>query len=297
MLNFKTIELSDKKAIDACLVGNTYQSCDFCFANLYAWNCKFQTLFDIVGETLFIQFKDADEKIYYMMPIGKMPLEKAIETIVLDAETRKIAFQMKGVSSVMWAEIQRVMPGKFQFVHDRNNDEYIYLSEKLAKLSGKKLQSKRNHINRFKAENPDWSFSPITDLSEVQECIQMLEQWEENNADRGDKTLQYDEIATKRMLENYEALQLCGGYIRANGKIVAFSIGESVNEDTFVVHIEKAYSEVNGAYAIINQQVAEHCGSMFTYINREEDMGIENLRKAKLSYQPDILLEEGLVMC
>ncbi|OJU49146.1 MAG: hypothetical protein BGN96_11185 [Bacteroidales bacterium 45-6] len=296
MVNFKTIELGDKKAIDACLANNSYQSCDFCFANLFAWNCKFQTVFAIVNDTLFLQFRESDGQLYYMMPIGKMPLRKAFELLIEDASKKYIPFRMKGVSSVMWKQIEQEMPGMFHFIHDRNNDEYIYLTEKLINLSGKKLQSKRNHINRFKAENPDWTFSPITERAEVDECIRMLCEWEDLNAERADKTLRYDYIATKTMLDNFDALRLCGGYVRTNGKIVAFSIGEPVNEDTFVVHVEKAYSGVNGAYTIINQQFAEHCGADYKYINREEDMGFENLRKAKLSYYPDILLEEGTVI-
>ncbi len=295
MIHFNKIELNDKKTIDACLVNNVYQSCDFSFANLFSWNCKFRSVFAIVNETLFIQFKEAEGEVYYLMPLGKMPLGKALEMIIEDAKEKNIPFQMKGITSEMWREIEDVLPGRFQYVHDRDNDEYIYLTEKLIKLNGKKLQSKRNHINRFKAENPDWTFSPITENSEIEECSRLLDEWEDLNAERADKTFRYDYIATKNMLNNFDALQLCGGYIRTNGKIVAFSIGEPVNKDTFVVHVEKAYSDVNGAYTIMNQQFAEHCGADYKYINREEDMGFENLRKAKLSYQPDILLEEGVV--
>jgi hypothetical protein len=296
MIDFKTIELRDKKTIDSCLANNIYQSCDFCFANLYAWNCKFQTVFATVNETLFLRFRESNGQLYYMMPIGKMPLTKAMELIIQDAHQNYIPFQMKGVSVVMWENIQREMPGMFHYIHDRNNDEYIYLSEKLIGLSGKKLQSKRNHINRFKADNPDWSFFPITEQKEIEECLAMLDQWEDLNLEKANKTLRYDYLATQTMLEHFSELQLSGGAIRTNGKIVAFTLGEPVNEDTFVVHVEKAYSDVNGAYTIINQQFIEHCASDYKYINREEDMGLENLRKAKLSYYPDLLLEEGTLI-
>lgn len=296
MINFKTIELNDKKEIDACLTNNMYQSCDFSFANLFAWNCKFHSVYSIINDSLFLQFEDSDGQFYYMMPIGKMPLRKAFDLILEDARRKSLPFQMKGVSDVMWKQIEQEMPGVFQYKHDRNNYEYIYLSEKLIALNGKKLQSKRNHINRFKADNPDWSFSPITDTKEVVECVRLLDEWENLNVERGDKTMQFDYLATRAMLDNFSLLQLCGGYIRANGKIVAFSLGEPINDETFVVHVEKAYGEINGAYTIMNQQFVEHCGAEYKYINREEDMGIENLRKAKLSYHPDILLEEGVVL-
>ena len=295
MINFKPIELSDKKNIDAAFYGNTYRACDFCFTNLYSWNVKFKTTFAIVHQTIFLRFVDSDGQIYYMMPIGKMPLKEAFGLIMQDAKENKVPFQMKGITDRMWTNIEKEMPGQFRYINDRDNDEYIYLSEKLIKLSGKKLQSKRNHINRFKAENHDWEYFPLTSRKELDECIKMLDEWEDNNMPRGDKSLKYDYIATKVMLENFEYLQLRGGAVRVNGKIVAFTIGEPLTADSFVVHVEKAFGEMNGAYTIINQQFIEHEASEFKYINREEDMGFENLRKAKMSYYPDILLQEGIL--
>ncbi len=212
------------------------------------------------------------------------------------AETSGVTFQMKGITERMWTDIETFMPGKFERIPDRNNDEYIYLSEKLITLSGKKLQSKRNHINRFKKENPDWEYSPIYSGKDVEECMNMLDEWEEDkNEVSKDKSLRYDYIATKIMLENLKDLDLKAGSIKINGKIVAFSVGERLVDDTFVVHVEKAFADVNGAYTIMNQQFIEHEASAFKYINREDDLGLESLRKAKLSYQPDIMLHEGII--
>jgi hypothetical protein len=296
MVNFKQITLSDKKDIDACFEGNTYRACDFSFANLYAWNARFKTVFSIENKTIFLRFQDLDGQQYYMMPVGKMPLSEAFGLMMKDAEENRIPFQMKGVSNEMWENIQREIPGKFRRLPDRNNDEYIYFSEKLIRLSGKKLQSKRNHINRFKADNPDWEYFPLTSESELDECAAMLDRWEDVNPVNTDLSRRYDYIATKIMLENFSYLQLRGGALRVNGKIAAFTIGEPLTADTFVVHVEKAFGDMNGAYTMINQQFIEHEASGFTYINREEDMGKENLRKAKLSYHPDILLEESILI-
>lgn len=295
MITFKDITFSDKNDIDACLEGNTYRACDFCFANLYTWNTRFKTLFVIQQETLFMRFEELDGQIYYMMPVGKMRLKDALNIMLQDAEENNIPFQMKGISDQMWAEIETEMPQKFEFIHDRNNDEYIYLSEKLINLSGKKLQSKRNHINRFKKDNPNWHYFPLTTTADYIECIHMLDEWEGHNRPLDDNSLKYDYIATKMMLNNFDELQLKGGAIRVNGKMVAFTIGEPLTQDTFVVHVEKAYNEINGAYTIINQQFIENEASEFKYINREEDMGVDNLRKAKMSYEPEILLLKGIV--
>lgn len=296
MINFKQITLSDKKDIDACFAGNTYRACDFNFTNLFAWNARFKTVFAIEHRTIFLRFQDTDGQLYYMMPIGKMPLKDAFARIMEDARGNRIPFQMKAISNRMWENIEREMPEKFRRIPDRNNDEYIYLSEKLIKLSGKKLQSKRNHINRFKADNPDWEYFPLTSRKELDECAGMLDEWEDANASKVDFTQRFDYIATKIMLDNFEYLGLRGGAVRVNGRIVAFTIGEPLTEDSFVVHVEKAFGDMNGAYTIINQQFIEHEASEFMYINREEDMGLENLRKAKMSYYPDILLEESILI-
>lgn len=295
MISFKQIELSDKSKIDACLEGNIFRACDFCFTNMFAWNAKFKTQYDIRNKTLFLRFTESDGQIYYMMPIGPMPVKDAVELMKADAKVCNIPFRMKGISLRMWDIIKKEIPGEFNYFHERNNDEYIYLSEKLITLSGKKLQSKRNHINKFKAEHPDWEYFPLTSKKELDECAYMLDEWE-NLQEDPQKSLRYDYIATKLMLEHFDYLQLKGGAIRVNGKIVAFTIGEKLTDDSFVVHVEKAFGEINGAYTIINQQFIQHEAADFTYINREEDMGIEMLRKAKLSYQPDILLEEAILI-
>jgi len=295
MINFKSVLLSDKKTIVAYLLGNNYRACDFCFTNIFSWQARFETTFSIEQNTLFIRYKDIAGELCYTMPIGKLPLEKSLSLILKDAEENNIPFVMKGITLEMWNEIQKVMPDFFQVTHDKNNDEYIYLSEKLIHLNGKKLQSKRNHINRFKKDYPDWNYFTLSSKDELDECSDMLDTWEKLNPNKIETSLWHDYIATKAMLENFHYLELRGGAIRVNGKIVAFTIGEQLVKDTFVIHVEKAYSGMNGAYTIINQQFAENEASTFQYINREEDMGLEHLRQAKQSYYPEILLQEHIL--
>lgn len=294
MIDFKQITLNDKKDIDSCFAGNRCRTCDFSFANLYSWVPKFKTLFSIIDHTLFLRFEGENEEYYYMMPVGKMPLTKSLPLLIEDAKEQGHQFVMKGVTDRMWELIQEAMPDTFKRVGDRDNAEYLYLSEKLRTLSGKKMQKKRNHINKFKQENPHWEYYPLITNAEIDECITMLEEWSNGRSSEKDEK-DFDYIATKTMLQNFHALQLKGGALKVNGKIVAFTVGAPLTDDTFVVHIEKAISGMNGAYTLINQQFVEHEASNFMYINREEDMGIEGLRQAKMSYYPDILLEEGIV--
>ncbi len=294
MIEFKPIALSDKTTIDICLQNNSYRACDFCFTNLYAWQAKFHTTFAVIHDTLFIRYNDCDAQLCYMMPIGKMALKEALQLIINDAKENNIPLVIKAITEEMWTCIQKEMFDTFTFVHDRDNDEYIYLTEKLISLTGKKLQAKRNHINRFKADNPDWHYFPLTTTKELNECSVMLDEWEDLNISKAEKSLRYDYLATKIMLNNFHYLQLKGGAVRVEGKIIAFTIGEELTKDTFVVHVEKAISGINGAYTIINQQFAEKELSNYTYINREEDMGLDYLRQAKMSYYPDILLKERI---
>ncbi|MDH6355583.1 hypothetical protein M2132_001928 [Dysgonomonas sp. PH5-45] len=295
MLNFKPITLADRDTICEALAGHPYRACDFTFANLYAWNAKFKTQYTIADGTLFLRFRGACTNMFYMMPVGgQLTVKQAVEKMMADAANNGVAFSMKAITDRMWQKIETEMPGLFDYTHERENDEYIYLTEKLITLSGKKLQSKRNHINRFKADNPDWEYSSVTTQKDLDECLEMLNKWDDVHDDPGN-SLEYDYIATKLMLQNFNPLELKGGAIRVNGQIIAFSLGEPLNEDTFVVHVEKAYSHINGAYTIMNQQFAMHEASEYKYINREEDMGLESLRKAKLSYQPELILQEGIV--
>lgn len=294
MIDFKRITLEDKKDIDSCFAGNRCRTCDFSFANLYSWVPKFKTQFSVIDHTLFLRFEGDMNERYYMMPVGKMDLEKSLPMLIADAKENGHKFIMKGVTDKMWELIQEAMPDTFKIENDRDNAEYLYHSEKLITLSGKKMQKKRNHINKFKAENPHWEYYPLITKNEIDECIMMLDQWAEANPKTTDGP-DYDYIATKNMLVNFHALQLRGGALKVNGKIVAFTIGAPLTDDTFVVHIEKAFAEINGAYTLINQQFIEHEASEFVYVNREEDMGIEGLRQAKMSYYPDLLLNEGVV--
>ena len=172
--------------------------------------------------------------------------------------------------------------------------DYVYESEKLATLSGKKLHAKRNHINKFKATFENWNFEALTE-DNVEECFQMALNWRRENGCEDDVEKNAEMCVTLNALRLREELELTGGVLRVNGEVVAFTLGEPVCEDTFVVHIEKAYAEVPGAYPMINQLFAKQVYDRYRYINREEDTGAEGLRKAKLSYYPVFMVEKGVV--
>ena len=292
MLLFKSLELKDKDIIDSYLQQQNYRASDLCFTNLYCWGKKFDTQFATTPDWLFIRFKDNNGRNSYLKPIGTGNLKDAIDLIVENHSSFTTPFQLRGVTKEMIAKIELAMPGRFNYRLNRSVSDYIYTTEKLIHLTGKKLQSKRNHINRFKREN-DWKYHSLTGKPAlVRECKDMLDKWMEVNKEEKDPSLAYDDYATTLMLDNFEYFNLKGGLICINNEIAAFTIGEPLTKDTVVVHVEKAFTTIHGAYTIINQQFVENEVSEFLYVNREEDMGIENLRQAKLSYHPDILLEK-----
>jgi Uncharacterized conserved protein len=292
MLTFKSLELKDRELVNSYLRNQNYRASDLCFTNLFSWGTKFNTQFATTEDWLFIRFKDNYNRNSYLKPIGTGALKEAIEIIAEDHNQFDTLFQLRGLTQEMIDEIEEVLPGIFEYKLNRSVSDYIYSTEKLIYLKGKKLQSKRNHINRFKRENR-WKYKSLTGNPElVKECKEMLHKWMKVNGQDKDPSLVYDDFATTSMLENFEYLELKGGVICVDNEIAAFTIGEPLTEDTVVVHVEKAFTSIHGAYTVVNQQFVENEAAGFIYVNREEDMGIENLRKAKLSYQPDILLEK-----
>ncbi|NDV66264.1 DUF2156 domain-containing protein, partial [Bacteroides sp. 224] len=292
MVTFKDITLEDKEVITQYTLNSTRRNCDLSFANLCSWRFLYHTKFAEVDGFLLLKFW-SQEKLSYMMPVGQGDLKSVISTLIADARESGDNLQMLGVCPAMKEDLEAIMPGEFAFTSDRNYADYLYLRTDLATLAGKKFQAKRNHINKFRKTYSNYEYLPITpDL--IPECIRLEAEWcKINNCNRQDGSI-YERRAIHYALNNFEALGLTGGVLHVDGKIAAFTFGMPTNKDTFGVHVEKADTLIEGAYPMINQEFAQRIPEQYTYINREEDLGIEGLRKAKLSYNPVILLEKSI---
>ena len=182
-------------------------------------------------------------------------------------------------------------PGEYNYYESRNSFDYIYLVSDLSELTGKKYHAKRNHISYFK-KTYDWSFEPITQAN-IDECIEINEKWFSLNVDKDPTGIDAEREVLKLSFDNFELFGFVGALLRADGEVIAFTFGEELNRNTFVTHFEKAYSDIRGAYPMINMLFAsEILSKKYKYVNREDDVGSEGLRKAKLSYYPEILLEK-----
>lgn len=294
-IQFKRAELEDKDIITRYFKHHTSRSCERTFANVYLWSRQYPVKWAIVENALL--FKSEDEThLSFAYPAGEaLDVQRAIEWLLKYCKERGKPFRMYNLTPDNFAQLEEWYPGRFQIEYDRDSADYIYESEKLATLSGKKLHGKRNHINKFKALYEDrWSYEVMT-RDNVEDCFQMALQWRDQNGCEEDPHKRSEICVTMNALRLFEELELRGGVLRVDKKVVAFTLGEPVCSDTFVVHIEKAFAEVEGAYPMINQQFVEHECRDFLYVNREEDTGAEGLRKAKLSYRPVFLVEKGNV--
>ena len=290
MISFKDITLADKDTITSFTMKSDRRNCDLSFSNLCSWRFLYDTKFAVVDNFLVFKFW-AGEQLAYMMPIGTGDLKAILRKLIEDADKEKQSFCMLGVCSNMRVDLETTLPSQFVFTEDRDYADYIYLKSDLSTLKGKKFQSKRNHINRFRNTYPDYEYTPITP-DRIQECLDLEAEWcKVNNCDQQEGTGN-ERRALIYALHNFEALGLTGGILHVNSKIVAFTFGMPINHETFGVHVEKADTSIEGAYAMINYEFANRIPEQYIYINREEDLGIEGLRKAKLSYQPATILEK-----
>ena len=291
---FKPITREDKQAITSLTWPSDYQNCDFSFANMCSWRFLYDSEFAVVDGFLLIRFRIEEKtRFAYMMPVGQGDLHRAIELIEADSLAHGHPLCMLGISPDAEALLEEAFPGEFFYIPERDYYDYIYLREDLATLRGRKFQAKRNHINNFKKRYPDYVYQEITpDLAA--RCLESEAKWYRDNLTDADAEELSDERRSMQYaFRHYDALDLRGGAILVGDQIVAFTFGAPINHQTFGVHVEKADVAFEGAYTIINQAFTAHLPEQYIYVNREEDLGIEGLRKAKLSYNPTILLKKS----
>ncbi len=292
MVSFKTVTLCDKPWVDEIVRLENSPSADYNFGNIFIWDRYYRQLIARCGDRMLTKLR-YEGKPAFVFPIGSGPLRPAIEALEEFAAYRGYPLVIRGITKEHMEQLEAEYPGRFRFEPETKYFDYLYLAEKLATYSGKSLHGKKNHCNRFEAEN-DWSFAPLT-RELIPGCLDMLVEWNEENRDRLDKSVSFEHDALIRAFAAYETLGLDGGVLFANGKIVGFSIGEMANEDTFDVHFEKAEIAMNGAYPMVCRELTRMLLQKYPklrYMNREDDMGLESLRQSKLSYKPEYLLEK-----
>lgn len=291
MINFKKMEISDREWVNEALKKSDFQGCEYSFANNFIWSeASTIEIADVCGR---YAVKWGEDEPSFLFPAGGGDLSECINQLIAYCDENGCKLRFYDVPKNAAEELLNLFPGEFEAQPDRDSFDYIYNSSDLIELKGKKYHSKRNFINRFKGL--EWSFEKI-DKSNIDECYKMNEEWCVLNDCSSDESKKSESYAVKRALEYFDKLGFVGGLIRLDGKVSAFSIGERLNSDTIVVHIEKAFSDIPGAYPLINREFSKCFSGGFKYVNREDDVGSQGLRKAKLSYNPAYLYEKYTVI-
>ena len=291
MIPFKKLDLSQREAVEGFLHTAGKQSCEYSFSNLFLWGRKKIAIRD---EMLLVQAQ-FDRRTVYLYPIGTGDLKAALDAIIHDALTRGIRCCLAALTEQDCQQVEELYPGAFDIYCDRDSYDYVYDIDDLADLRGRKFQKKRNHLNRFEQEHPDAQILPLDESNRVA-AFMLAEQWYESRtaADpTGDHHLEHQ--ALHRAFAFYQQLGMEGAVLMEHGKVLAFAMGSRLNKDTFDIHFEKAMETTDGAYAAINRGFARMLREKYPevrWLNREDDLGIEGLRKAKLSYNPDHMVEK-----
>lgn len=283
---FKKLEIDDKIWIEKTLKDKVYS--ENAFGTHFIWGEAFNSKICNYNGIFIKKSKKSD--VFYEFPRGadsEESLKNAIRFIFNDFKKnnyRQLRFSELLNSEVL--ELEKLFPNKFEIIPRRDKYEYVYFSEDLAHLKGKKYHKKKNHISKF-SKIYDWKYSPGIN---TEDYMKFFEKWFKLRCPKKN----YKEIpeykALKKALTYHDELGLLGGKIEIEGEIAACTIGEKINEKIFLIHFEKALPSFDDAYSVINNEFAKSLCPKYTFINREEDMGIPGLRKAKLSYKPAFLI-------
>lgn len=291
MLDFKVIELSDKPWVDSLLRISDFRGCEYCFANNMAWRRMYDT--KITRYKDFYISCSFDEGIRFTFPAGGGNYAEVIGEMKKFAEAHNSPLVIGSVTPDLFPLFKELFPdGSYDITADTDGWDYVYNSSDLAQLSGRKYHGKRNHLKKLL--DRDYSYEPLTE-KDFDDCITYAVNTYNRSSDYDDYSKVCEQFAINTYFENFHELGLTGGVLRLSGNIIAFTIGERINSDTLGVHIEKAEADIEGAYPAINYLFSGQAGQGFSYINREEDLGIEGLRKAKRSYHPAFMIEKHTV--
>lgn len=291
MIDFQRLTLDQKEKYESVLLSGESRGCEYSFANQYLWGHQ-QAAF-LHGCVAF--FAHWDGRSVYPYPIGNGDRRAVIEEILEDASQRGIPCRIVSMTDGDVQELREWFPDKFHFRTNRDSFDYVYAIEDLAELKGRKFQKKRNHYNRFVSRNPGYSLLPI-DQCNIDRARHLVDIWYYQRM-RSDPEHNYmlENIAMARSFRCYRELGMEGCMLLSGGEVVAVTMATRLSEDTFDVHFEKAREDVEGAYAAINCEFARYMANKYPevrFLNREDDMGLEGLRKAKLSYNPHHLMEK-----
>lgn len=297
-LHFNRISLDDRKLIGQLLLKYSRGSCQYALPQMIGLQEKYGDEYYLVDDILIIHRskKDTDSKRVYLAPLGAKALEDRtyVKMIMEDAKSYGKVVSFEPVVKEFVDKLNEWYPEAFEIIEDRDMAEYVYTSQKLVDLSGKKLAAKRNRINAFWSTYSNDSVR-IEDIGpeNMAQVYEYQRSWlAERNSYEADQRLDIENDAINYYLDHFEELGFFGRIVYLNERVVGYAAGMALSEDTADEVIEKGDTEITGIYQLLCQEFAKQCLGRFTYVNREEDIGIPGLRRAKESYRPEFLIEK-----
>ena len=291
MIPFERLNLNQREAYEQILMPCDRQGCEYLFVNKFLWGRQKVAFF---GENL-VFFSQFDRRSIYPFPVGSGDLKPALDAVIQDARERGIPCNITGMTEGDCALLEKLYPGQFRFHTDRDDFDYVYSIDDLAELKGRKYQKKRTHLNRFLQEHPNYRTMELDEHNRAQAYC-MLQRWyAQREILNPEVDFHLEKLAMDRAFAFQKQLGLEGIVLMDEDEVLAFAMGSFLNQDTFDIHFEKAREDVPGAYNAINREFARHLRAKYPqlrWLNREDDMGLEGLRKAKLSYYPDHMVEK-----
>lgn len=286
MIKFEKLDLQHKDLYFK-YTNKKYINSEASFTNMFIWRKSIDAHIAIVSDMLVLKVNFGG-KTRFLMPFGDdINIKSCVHLLHNYSIDNGFSTEIIGANENFVKVIEQAGI-LFSCEEMRDARDYVYSAQNLASLSGKKLHSKKNHVNKFKKS---YCYT-INELKNHNECILKTEEWMYRKYD-GDTKKYSNELETVRNLfDNYDMFDLIGLELYVDGNLVAYTVGEELTENTALIHIEKADIDYNGAFAVINNEFAKILSKKYKYINREEDMGIEGIRKAKESYKPEFLTEK-----
>lgn len=284
-LHFQPIEIQHRALFTPYLVKRS-RTCDRTFTNLFCWQHYFRTAWaESEGWLVVRAFINGERRAAYILLSKENAPDytEILPKVEADSSRLGLPLTLMGLTEQECDELRQQCPDTFVFDKNRDFADYVYRTEELRTLKGRKFAQKRNHVNKFKSLYPQYRYEPITDEN-IDDCLRLEEEWIAQHPDN--ESAQGEREVIQMGLGHFTELGLVGGTLYLDNQIIAFTYGSPVNNDMFCTHVEKADIRYEGVYQMINQQFVLHLPDNYTLVNREEDMGIAGLRKAKMSYEP-----------
>lgn len=293
-MQFVIFDINAKSVIEPFFNAQYIQASDMLFGNLYIWHFSREIKYIIIDDCLIILTKFSDEDFPFIFyPLGQGDRASAISKVKEYFLDNKMPFSLRSLEQYQSEELQGFFPDSFEISLNRDRFDYVYKIDDLIKLEGRTLHKKKNHLNRFFNLYPNFSYERI-DSNNALEVLESYRIWFENDTKNANNIgLNNEFLGIQAVFQNFDKLNIKGALIRIDGKIAGFTLGERLNKDCVVIHIEKGNTFYNGIYQAINQQFLKNEWADLTFVNREEDLGIEGLRKAKESYKPYKFVEKS----